>query len=60
MTNPHIKADVSAVTPAQRAQILREEAMWMREGWLEGNYDGGIKDLMLSIQTRVEELEGAE
>jgi len=29
----HPVADVSAVTPAQRAQILREELIWFEKKW---------------------------
>jgi hypothetical protein len=42
---PHPTTDVSAITPAQRAQILREESIWIEDDWLNGRFDGGVKDL---------------
>ncbi|MFC4063464.1 hypothetical protein [Actinoplanes subglobosus] len=56
---PQPIADVSTVTPAQRAQILREESVWIEEDWLDGCFDGGVKDLMVALSTRIEDLEGA-
>jgi hypothetical protein len=55
---PHPSADVPAVSPAQRAQILREESAWIEEDWLQGRFDGGIKDLMVGLSMRIEELDG--
>ncbi|WP_430786829.1 hypothetical protein [Actinoplanes sp. G11-F43] len=55
----HPAADVSAVSPAQRARILREESAWIEEDWQNGCFDGGIKDLMIRLSMRIEELEGA-
>jgi hypothetical protein len=55
---PHPSVDVSAVSPEQRAQILREESVWIKEDWLQGCFDGGIKDLMVGLSMRIEELEG--
>lgn len=55
----HPIADVSTVTPAQRAQILREESVWIEEDWLDGCFDGGVKDLMGALSTRIKDLEGA-
>jgi hypothetical protein len=53
---PQSTADISSITSAQRAQILREEMTRLEAEWMNHQYDN-IRDLMIDLGVRIDELE---
>ena len=53
----HPMIDISAVTPAQRARILREESALLEAGMSKGGIDTH-GDILVTISMRIDELEG--
>ncbi|GGN84148.1 hypothetical protein GCM10010112_63190 [Actinoplanes lobatus] len=52
----HPATDISAVTPAQRAQILREESDLLEEKMMRGGIDTQ-RDVLVALRIRIDELE---
>jgi hypothetical protein len=53
----HPMVDISTVTPAQRAQIIREESALLEAEMDKGGIDNN-RDVLVVISMRIEELEG--
>jgi hypothetical protein len=58
MSRPaHSTTDISAVTSAQRAQILREESDLLEEKMSKGGIDTH-GDVLVALSMRIDELDG--